>query len=160
MPAVSPVPRISTIGLTSFDGGLNIRDAPTEVAPNETPDCMNITLDERGGATSRLGINKLNGASLLPQSPTFLYYSTVADALLAYISTDAGVGKLYNSTDAGVTWSVVTATFTAGASAAIIDFKDRVVLVNTLDGVYSYPSGLGAPTHTAGGAANMDEVRG
>jgi hypothetical protein len=32
--------------------------------------------------------------------------------------------------------------------------------VNTLDGVYVFPSGLGAPTHTAGGANNMDEIRG
>lgn len=151
---------VSALRLERFDGGLNIRDAPSEMGSNETPDCMNVTLDERGGAVSRLGLSKLNGASLLPASPAFMYYSAVADALLAYISTDAGNGKLYKSTDAGVTWSSAFATFTAGAQAAIVDFKDRVVVVNTLDGVYSFPSTLAAPTHTAGGAANMDEVRG
>ena len=160
MPSVAPSAKIANVLLDSFDGGLNIRDAPTEVAPNETPDCMNVTLDERGGVIARLGITNLNAASLLPQPPQRLYYSTVADALLAYISTDAGNGKLYKSTDSGSTWSAVTTTFTAGALADIIDFKDRVVLVNTLDGVYSYPSTLAAPTHTAGGTANMDEVRG
>lgn len=146
--------------LDRFDGGLNLRDAPSEMGVNETPDCMNVTLDERGGAVARLGLSKLNGSSLLPAAPSYLYYSEVADALLAYISTDAGVGKLYKSTDGGVTWSSAYASFTAGAQAAITDFKDRVVVVNTLDGVYSFPSSLGAPTHTSGGTNNMEEVRG
>jgi hypothetical protein len=160
MPSVSPQERIATFQLQRFDGGLNLRDAPTEIAPNESPDCMNVTLNERGGIESRLGLLKLNAASLLPVAPSYLYYSTVADALLAYVPSDGGVGKLYKSTDGGVTWSVAYSTFTAGAEAAIIDFKNRVVVVNTLDGVYSFPSDLSAPTHTAGGSANMDEVRG
>jgi hypothetical protein len=70
-----------------FDGGLNLRDAPSELAENETPSCFNVTLDERGGVVARLGLTKLNGSSLLPQPPQALYYSSVADALLAYIST-------------------------------------------------------------------------
>ena len=164
MPKVIPRLLVSTITLDKLDGGLNLRDDPTEIAQNETSDCMNVTLDERGGAVSRLGLSKLNGASLLPQAPDFLYYSAIADALLAYISSDGGFGKLYKSTDGGATWSAVTTTFTAGAQAAIIDFAGtngaKVVLVNTLDGVYSYPAALTAPTHTAGGSANMDEVRG
>lgn len=165
MPSVAPAARIATLPLQSFDGGLNLRDAPTEVAPNETPDCFNVTLDERGGFESRLGITKLNAASLLPAAASYLYYSVVADALLAYISTYSGQGRLYKSTNAGVTWSEVTWTpgpplFTAGAKGAIIDFKDRVVVVNTVDGVYSFPSNLGLPTRTTGGAANMEEVRG
>jgi hypothetical protein len=165
MPKVASRPLISTFQVQRFDGGLNLRDAPTEIAPNETPDCMNVTLDERGGAESRLGITKLNGASLLPAAPSYLYYSTVADALLAYIPTVTAAGRLYKSTNGGVTWSEVTWTpgppqFTAGAAAAIIDFKNRVVVVNTLDGVYSFPSDLSLPTRTTGGAANMEEVRG
>lgn len=160
MPSVQPQLRIATFQLQRFDGGLNLRDAPTEIAPNESPDCMNVTLNERGGVESRLGLLKLNAASLLPAAPSYLYYSVVADALLAYVSTNAGFGHLYKSTNGGSTWSAAYSTFTAGAEAAIIDFKNRVVVVNTLDGVYSFPSDLSAPAHTAGGSANMDEVRG
>lgn len=160
MPRTVASLRRSGIRLERFDGGLNIRDAPSELGSNETPDCMNVTLDERGGAVARLGLSNLNAASLLPGPAEYAYYSTVADALLVYISTDAGVGKLFKSTDAGATWSSAYSAFTAGAKAAIVDFKDRVVVVNTLDGVYSFPSSLGAPTHTAGGSANMEEVRG
>ncbi len=160
MPRTVAQLRTSALRLERFDGGLNLRDAPSEMGANETPDCVNVTLDERGGAVSRLGLATLNAASLLPASPAYLYYSAVADALLAYISADAGLGKLYASTDAGVTWSAAYSSFTTGAAAAIIDFKDRVVVVNTLDGVYSFPSTLAAPTHTSGGTANMEEVRG
>lgn len=146
--------------LDRFDGGLNLRDAPSQLGSNETPLGLNISLGERGGFGSRLGYAVLNPGSQLPQPPAYVYESKVAAALLAYISTDAGVGKLYKSTDGGVTWSSAYALFTAGADAAIVDFKDRVVVVNTLDGVYSFPAALGAPTHTAGGTNNMDLVRG
>lgn len=150
----------SYIDLSSFDGGLNLRDAPSEIAPNETPSCVNVTLDERGGVASRLGVSKLNGSSLLPAAPSCLYYSAVADALLAYVSSSGGNGKLYKSTDGGATWSAVYSSFTAGASAGIVDFAGSVVVVNTIDGVYVFPSGLGAPTHTAGGTNNMEAVKG
>lgn len=165
MPKVAPRGSLATFQVQRFDGGLNLRDAPTEVAPNETPDCMNVTLDERGGLEARLGLSKLNGASALPAAPMYLYYSVVADALLAYISTFSGQGRLYKSTNGGTTWSEVTWTpgpplFTSAAAGAIIDFKNRVVVVNTLDGVYSFPSDLSLPTRTTGGAANMEEVRG
>lgn len=160
MPLVAPRGRLASHAAERFDGGLNLRDAPTEVAANETPACMNVTLDERGGAESRLGLSKLNGASLLPAAPVALYYSAVADALVAYISTDAGAGKLYKSTDGGATWTAFYTTLTAGGEGAFTDFKNRLVFVNTLDGVYSFPSDLTAPVHTVGGTGNMEEVRG
>lgn len=164
MPKVQPRSKTDTTRLETFDGGVNLRDAPTEVELSETPDCMNMTLDERGGAISRLGLSKLNGASLLPATADFLYYSTVADAVLAYVSTDAGNGKLFKSTNGGVTWSLVLGTFVAGAQAAIADFTGvngpRVVVVTTLDGVYSFAADLASNVHTAGGSANMTEVRG
>lgn len=160
MPAVSPRPRTATFQVQRFDGGLNLRDAPTEVAPNETPGALNVTLNERGGFEPRLGLNKLNGASLLPASPVALYYSAVCDALVAYVSTDAGVGKLYKSTNGGATWASFYTTLTAGGQGDFKDFKNRLVFVNTLDGVYSFPSDLSAPVHNLGPAGGMDEVRG
>lgn len=160
MPRVVTQVQTGATFFDSMDGGLNLRDAPSQVQPNETPDCANVTLDERGGAAARLGMSKLNGSSLLDAAPVALYYSTIADALVAYISTHGGAGKLAKSTDGGVTWSYFYTTLTAGGQGAFIDFRNRLVFVNTLDGVYSFPSGLGAPTHTSGGTNNMEEVRG
>lgn len=160
MPRVATSIQVGATFLDSMDGGLNLRDAPTQIQPNETPDCMNVTLDERGGVNSRLGLLKLNPGSLLFVTPVALYYSAVAGALVAYTSTDGGVGRLYKSTDGGVTWSSFYTALTQGGAGAFIDFKNRLVFVNTLDGVYSFPSDLSAPTHTVGGTGNMEEVRG
>jgi hypothetical protein len=151
---------IARMHVAGFDGGLNLRDAWPELQPNESPGAYNVIFDERGAVVPRLGIVSLNSASLLPQPANYLYESKVASALLAYISADAGQGKLYSSADGGVTWSSVYAGFTAGASGAIVDFHGSVAVVNTLDGVFLFPPGLGAPTHTAGGTNNMDEARG
>ena len=43
-----------------FSGGPNLRDAPSELAPNEAEDSWNVIYDERGGAASRLGYAKRN----------------------------------------------------------------------------------------------------
>lgn len=160
--AVATRSRVQIAGLPirGFDGGLNLRDTWSELAPNETPLAYNVVYDERGAVVARLGLIAMNAASLLPAAPGYLYYSRVADAVLAYIPTHAGAGKLYASVDAGTTWTAVYTGFTAGAKGAIVDFNNRVVVVNTLDGVYSFPAGLAAPTHTAGGTNNMDEARG
>lgn len=155
-----PFPLIATLPLRGFDGGLNLRDVWAEIAPNETPLAYNVLYDERGAVVARLGITTLNGASLLPQPADYFYYSKVADAILAYISSDAGFGKLYKSTDGGATWSAVYSAFTAGAAGAIVDFNNGVAVCNTLDGVYYFGAALGAPTHTAGGTNAMDEARG
>lgn len=146
--------------MSDFSGGLNLRDSLSELADNESPYLKNVVFDERGGVLARLGMSRLNGASALPAAAAYLYYSAVADAVLAYISTHSGAGKLYKSLDGGTTWSAAYSTFTAGAQGAIVDFNGSVYVVNTIDGVYAFPAGLGAPTHTAGGTANMEAVRG
>lgn len=147
-------------GWTNFAGGLNVRDAFTEMALNETPACHDVTLDERGGAISRLGLTKLNGASLLPATPCYLYYSAVADALLAFISSTGGAAKLYQSTDGGVTWAANAQTFTNNALGAIVDFAGKVVVVSSLDGVYQFAANLASATHTTGGTNNMEVPKG
>lgn len=46
--------------MEGFAGGLNLRDAPTELKPTESPSAWNVTLDERGGVVKRLGYTKWN----------------------------------------------------------------------------------------------------
>src|SRR3954451_19752897 len=40
---------------SGFAGGVNIRDAPNQLATNECRRLENVLLDERGGASKRLG---------------------------------------------------------------------------------------------------------
>src|SRR5439155_7993393 len=60
--------------LEDFSGGLNIRDAAGQLAANETPDSMNVTLDERGGAGKRLGMIKYNGSPFEASLVTNTFY--------------------------------------------------------------------------------------
>ena len=46
-----------------FSGGLNIRDAAAQLGQNESPADSNVTLDERGGVSKRLGYAKYNGTA-------------------------------------------------------------------------------------------------
>src|SRR5262245_55031172 len=109
----------SELYIADFSGGLNVRDALTELASNETPDCMNIVLDERGGATKRLGYSKWNSV-LLPSPPTAGYESAVAGAILWYSQAD---GKLYRDL-AGVLSNVKT--FTPNGRVGMADFAGKV----------------------------------
>lgn len=160
-----PVPVVPLL-FEDFSGGLNMRDSATELDDNETDACLNVVFDERGGVSARLGFLRINRRSPLPGPADYLEHSEVAGAVLAYLSTVEepdpadNHGSLYASLDGGSTWASVFDEFTAGALGAIVDYNDGVVVVNTLDGVYVFPSDLGAPTHDSGGEANMEEVRG
>src|SRR5262245_54990583 len=83
----------SEIYIGDFSGGLNIRDALTELANNETPDCLNVVLDERGAAHKRLGLSRWN-ATQVPQVPVqqqliYGYESDVCHCAFWY-SSDTG----------------------------------------------------------------------
>jgi hypothetical protein len=45
-----------------FSGGPNLRDAPSQLGVERDVDAWNVTFDERGGVSSRLGYAKYNSA--------------------------------------------------------------------------------------------------
>jgi hypothetical protein len=47
-----------------FTGGLNLRANAFQLAPNESPDLLNVDIDPRGGFTSRAGCGAVHGAAL------------------------------------------------------------------------------------------------
>jgi hypothetical protein len=73
--------------IRDFSGGLNLREAPPELAANESPDLWNVTLDERGGVAKRLGYTKVNGTPFSGGLVQNLHYSGVLSEL-----RDAGRG--------------------------------------------------------------------
>jgi hypothetical protein len=46
---------VPILRISDFSGGLNLRDSPQELAPTETPDSLNWTLDQRGALKWRKG---------------------------------------------------------------------------------------------------------
>jgi hypothetical protein len=62
---------VRTVTLSDFSGGLNLRDAPHQLALTETPDAINFTLDERGAIKWRKGC--VNAVALPGVSGTLAY---------------------------------------------------------------------------------------
>lgn len=85
------------IALSDFSGGLNLRDSPNEIAPNETPASSDWTLDQRGALQWRKGC--LNVASLPGTSGklAYIFYSAALDQwLCAREGTGPTVLHLYS----------------------------------------------------------------
>lgn len=122
--------------LRDFSGGLNLRDALTELAPNESPDCINVILDERGGMAKRLGYVKWN-ATAVANPITYGYESHVAGRILWYSVAD---GNCYYEASEGVL--AVGRTFAAGGRVAIVDFAGKVYLIHHLDGLFESADGI------------------
>jgi hypothetical protein len=111
---------VARFALTDFSGGLNLRDSTNEIAPNETPDATNWTLDERGAAKWRNGCSGVGALPGTSGKPVYLHYS---EALSTYLCAreSAGTFKLFTGspsswTDRGTINSVVT------TQAAFVDF--------------------------------------
>ena len=50
--------------LESFSGGLNFRADQFDLAVNESPDLLNVTVDPRGGVQLRNGVMRRNSTAL------------------------------------------------------------------------------------------------
>ena len=122
--------------MVGFAGGLNLRDAPTELAANESPDCWNVTLDERGGVVKRPGYAKWN-ASAVANLIQDGYHSIVAGKLLWYSPAD---GVLYSDPGTGVLTS--RHTFTAGSRISLVDYVGKVYAAHPVDGLFSSSDGV------------------
>lgn len=123
----SAVP-ITRLPAQDFSGGLNLRDAPSSLAPNESPDMMNVTLDERGGIQKRLGQRKWN-ATVYPGGTvkqTFEWKSA------AKVIVQAG-GDLYEGTS-----TTAFKTFTTSARVGLADFVGKLCIIHPVDGLFTW----------------------
>ena len=122
--------------MAGFAGGLNLRDAPTELKPTESPNCWNVTLDERGGVVKRLGYTKWN-ASAVGNKIQDSYYSQLTGLLFWYSPAD---GKLYSDPGTGVL--TLRHTFTSGSRVSLVDFAGKVYTSHPVDGLYESADGV------------------
>lgn len=120
--------------LTSFNGGVNLRDAasPSELAANEVVDSWNVTYDERGGASSRLGIVKYN----TPAYGVDLIQNEFWPAILSSKIVNAGA-KLYLGTG-----NTVRKTFTTSERVTFCEFGTYVVACHPTDGLWTSTDGI------------------
>lgn len=129
----------------SFAGGLNLRDAALELEPEESPDNWNATLDERGGAQSRLGYAKYNPAVFPGGVVSNIFYWAAGQNLI----TQAGP-SLYKDTAVGA-----VKTFTTAARVGFADFNGKLCVIHPVDGLFTSTDGT---TFTA--VADVDAPKG
>lgn len=126
-----------SLELTDFSGGLNTRDAQNNLAPNETPDCMNVTFDERGGVGKRLGYKRDNSSSILSDIPNNVFYWQTAGQLILQIGA-----RLWKRTSANSYTEIERAAgadaFTTTARATFADFNGALYALHPADGVLKY----------------------
>jgi hypothetical protein len=121
-----------TLSITDFSGGWNPRDAWSAVADNELPDALNVTLDERGGITKRLGLTKYNSSQMGSDALENVYYSAALNLVIAQQGT-----TLYKSTPGSGTFSSFH-TLSAGGRCCFVDFNSRLVFANSTDAFRQY----------------------
>lgn len=108
---------------TDFTGGLNLSKNSAQLTDTETPDCLNVDMDPRGGFALRKGVEPYAGA-----------LAGVAHSLLPFITSTgtarvlAGVGTSLVYWD-GTAWVNV---FTGGPAGPYrsVTFKDRLYVVS------------------------------
>lgn len=122
--------------LTSFAGGLNLRDDLLDLAPSESPNLWNVTMDEAGGVLKRNGYSRWN-ASAASNVFTFAYYSKLLGLLFWYSQSD---GKLYSDPGTGVL--TLRKTFTTGSPIQIVDFVGKAYAIHPADGLFSSSDGV------------------
>lgn len=108
---------------TDFTGGLNLGKNSVQLTEQETPDCLNVDMDPRGGFALRKGVD-----------PYLTALAGVAHSLLQFVTSTGtakvlvGVGTALYHHD-GTNW---TSIFTGGPSGPYrsVTFKDRIYVAS------------------------------
>jgi hypothetical protein len=134
IPKSFAVPPLESGALTNFSGGPNFRDAPSELGATETYGSWNVTYDERGGASSRLGYAKRNSSVLGNGTTEFVvndFYSQIAGVFLTQVGP-----KLYRNDN---TSSVHT--FSTSGCCTFTEIAGKIVVAHPVDGMYTSTDG-------------------
>lgn len=118
---------LKEIPIANFSGGLNTRDLASELRDDEIPDALNVTLDERGAPTKRLGYERRFSTAI----GTGLVSNVFHWATRGYIVSQIGTGMHINNGAAFHTWST-------SARVGMCEFNDVLVMIHPVDGVRSY----------------------
>lgn len=119
-------------GSQDFSGGPNVRDAPSELAPNEAEDAYNVTFDERGGVSSRLGYVKTNGTPFSGGVVKNVFWSQLLGARV----TQAGAVIYLADTN------TARHTFSTSALVTFSELADKLVAVHPVDGIFTSTDGI------------------
>lgn len=118
---------LNDVQFRNFSGGLNTRDSAAELEENEISDALNVTIDERGAATKRLGYERRYstavGASLV--SNLFNWRSR------GHVVVQEGPRMHLNNGATFLTWST-------SDRCGMTEFLGNLIMIHPVDGVRMY----------------------
>lgn len=122
--------RIATrhYGINDFSGGVNLRDAPDSLPPNQAQDAWNVSLSEKGLLYARLGFSKYNQTPYNQSAVTRLFEWKSGGSVIVQSGA-----SLYRDTS-GTPFK----TFTTADPAAFADFTGRLYFTHPVDGMFYY----------------------
>jgi len=122
-----------TLEIADFSGGWNTKAAPTLLGVNESPDMLNVTLDEQGSFSKRLGCQAYGTAVPASGTPTVIFWWESGGQMLAQIGATVWASPDMN------TWTAV-GTFSTPDRCGFTDFAPSttptLVIGHPIDGVY------------------------
>lgn len=134
-----PRTTLQEVTFRTFTGGLNTRDNPAELSDDEFPDALNITLDERGSISKRLGYTDRYGSAIGSGLVSNLFYWGSTGKLVAQIGT--GMHE-----DGGASFH----TWSTSARVGMCEFAGKLIMVHPVDGVREWNgTAISTPTNGA-----------
>lgn len=123
-----------------FDGGVNIRDAITQLRGNECRKLENGVLDERGGFSKRLGmVNK--GTFGVGADRVLSMYTFYRGLLTPQVLIHTTAGKLYFTVDPEaqpIVWAEIVSGLSTTQPFAFETFNSKVYMSNGVDDYASW----------------------
>lgn len=125
-------PPLKGDAIRDFSGGPNIRDAASELGKNEAVDSWNITFDERGGASSRLGFAKDNSTPFGGGLIVNQFWSSILGSKI----TQAGASLYLGTTN------TIRKTFTSSACVTFAEMNSLIIAAHPVDGLFTSTDGI------------------
>lgn len=119
-----------------YGGGVNLRDAPNQIAPNQALAILNMILDENGGASKRLG-SVSRGTFGISGERAISMYTFYRDPIAPQILLQTDAGKLYYTTDFA-TFTLIVSGLSTTAPFSFETFNSKVYMSNGVDDYASW----------------------
>jgi hypothetical protein len=139
------MPETAAMQFAGFAGGVNIRDAPNQLAPDEAIAINNMILDERGAASKRRGTAKLAD---LPGRAISIYtfYRQIGNPQVLVQTSD---GQLRFTEDEGETWAVIVSGISTTEPYCFKTFNNKVYMSNGVNDYATWDGATYTPFPTA-----------
>lgn len=144
MPTIKQLGTRTRYSVEKFDGGYNSKDAPSRISPYESPDCLNVVFDDRGGVETRPGSRIINTTAI--GSVKIDGATEYNLSMIAWAGGSMYRASLVTNGSGGVSFSTFvpvsnsTARFATGVAVASIVYQNVLFCSDGTNGPWKYTS--------------------